>query len=137
MVVKDSNRAKKPQQVEPQPPQNPQSERENRLQVAVRREQLSHSQGGPIRSTSYAPEPPKATHDSQGIPKTEKELEKEELKKLTGKSKGEARLKSGCGDDDGCGQKIKEINLEALAELVFERMIFEVRIERERTGWTV
>ena len=137
MVTRDRNQTKKPARTEPRPPQNPQSERENRLQVAVRHEQLSHSQGGSIRSTSYAPEPPKATYDSQGIPKTEKELEEEELKKLTGESKGEARLKSGCGDDDGCGKKIKEINLEALAELVFARMIFEVRIERERTGWTV
>ncbi len=42
----------------------------------------------------------------------------------------------GCGDDNPCGDpKIEKIDLENLAELVFQRLVFEARIEAERTGW--
>ena len=31
----------------------------------------------------------------------------------------------------------EEIDLEQLAEKIFQRLVFEARIERERFGWTV
>jgi hypothetical protein len=55
--------------------------------------------------------------------------------------------KAGGGSDDGgCGgpgnpcedvDKGDRINMEVLAQKIFQRLVFEARIERERSGWTV
>jgi hypothetical protein len=42
----------------------------------------------------------------------------------------------GCPDNDPCADK-KVMNLERLADMVFQRLMAEVRVERERAGWTV
>jgi hypothetical protein len=68
---------------------------------------------------------------------TKEELELEFLQTLKGKSKtGSKEIKSdGCGDGTPCGDRKPKIDVETLADKVFLRLIFEARIERERTGW--
>ena len=70
--------------------------------------------------------------------KTDEEMELGFLEKLNKKSKkkGSQKDKSGgCADEDPCGDPKPQIDLEMLAEKVFQRLIFEARIERERVGW--
>ena len=73
---------------------------------------------------------------------TKEELELEFLELLKEKSKkgktGDAlsrKKSSDCGDNDPCGDQKPKIDMETLAEKVFQRLIFEARIERERIGW--
>ena len=53
-------------------------------------------------------------------------------------SKGKAAKMGGCGDGGPCGDAgdpIAEIDLEILADKVFQRLMWEARLERERSGW--
>ena len=75
--------------------------------------------------------------------KTNEELELKFLEKLNKKSEQSAKggksgkkdKSGGCPDDDPCGKRKPQIDLEMLAEKVFQQLIFEARIERERVGW--
>jgi len=74
--------------------------------------------------------------------KTQEELELKFLEKLNKKNeqneKGTRRKKKSksenWGNEDPCGNRKPQIDLELLAEKVFQRLIFEARIERERAG---
>jgi hypothetical protein len=73
---------------------------------------------------------------------TKEELELEFLELLKEKSKksksgGALSMKklSDCGNNDPCGDQMPKIDMEMLAEKVFQRLIFEARLERERIGW--
>jgi hypothetical protein len=74
--------------------------------------------------------------------KTKEQVEEEETKKLLKSLKGDAddkikyRKSGGCGYSDPCGNKKKpELDLELLADKIFQRLIYEARVERERAGW--
>jgi len=74
--------------------------------------------------------------------KTQEELELKFLEKLNKKNeekeKGTRRKKKNksesWGHEDPCGNRKPQIDLELLADKVFQRLIFEARIERERAG---
>jgi type IV secretory pathway VirB10-like protein len=74
--------------------------------------------------------------------KTQEELELKFLEKLNKKNeekeKGTRRKKKNksesWGNEDACGNRKPQIDLELLADKVFQRLIFEARIERERAG---
>src|SRR5262245_60393802 len=71
---------------------------------------------------------------------TKEELEVEYLeylkdKKRKGKGGSLSMKSSDCADVDPCGKAKPQIDMEMLAEKVFQRLIFEARIERERIGW--
>jgi hypothetical protein len=61
-----------------------------------------------------------------------KKTDEEELNKLLGLG---AKPTAGVAANDPCGTRKKPINVELLADKVYERLLFEARIERERIGW--
>jgi len=140
MVTKETNKAKAPDNngARPQPKRliSDEDDREKRLQELLRREQALHSQGF-VRHASYVPPPPQGVTNTQAAARPKKELDKEEKDELLELLKGKKdKSNEGCPDNDPCKPK-KELNMQLLAERVFERLIFEARIERERVGWTV
>ena|SRR5579859_3714757 len=140
MVTKETNKSKaldnggaRPQ---PRRPISNEEDREKRLQELLRREQAVNPQEF-LGHASYL------TPSAQGIISTpaaaqpKKELDKEEKDELLELLKDKTKkADEGCPDNDPCKPK-KELNMQLLAEKVFERLIFEARIERERVGWTI
>lgn len=106
-------------------------EERKRLEALARARQMQHSQGEPPRTEivgltkSYVPV------RSQGAPIKET-TDIKELDELLGLG---GATGAGHAAKDPCGKRNKPINVEMLAEKVYERLLFEARIERERIGW--
>lgn len=67
---------------------------------------------------------------------TKEELEVEYLEQLKEKSrKGRSGGRLSKKKWTDCGDQKPKIDMETLADKVFQRLIFEARLERERIGW--
>ncbi len=81
-------------------------------------------------------------YDRKESTKTEPNLQGDDLRDLIknlaeflDKQIEEGENREPCTESHPCGGVKVDIDLEALSELVFRRLIFEARLERERTGW--
>jgi len=116
-------------------------ERLRLVKEAIRRAEGT-SADNTFHPTTFKPKTVKKSFGTYGISDQMQELlEAEEhlreLLHLEGAGAGPLEVGGGgCPDKDPCAEK-KTMDLERLAEMVFDRMMAEVRVEGERTGWMI